>query len=58
MARVEVVFTLQGVNFRLSGVTQRTDRRNLIGICFLDRTERRIATLAEILAEMDVPPLP
>jgi PilZ domain len=58
MARVEVVFTLRGVNFRLPGVTQWTDRRNLVGIRFLDMTSRRTEALAESLAEIDASPLP
>jgi PilZ domain len=58
MTRLEVVFTLKGVGFRLTGVTQWTDRRNLVGIRFLDMTTRRTDALAESLAEIKTPPLP
>ena len=58
MARLEVVFTVKGVSFRLTGVTQWTDRRNLVGIRFLEMNERRTAALAEALAEIHHPPLP
>jgi hypothetical protein len=58
MSRVEVCFSLKGVSFRLTGVTQWTDRRNLVGIRFLEMTERRTAALSEALSEINHPPLP
>ncbi|HEU5352095.1 MAG TPA: PilZ domain-containing protein [Terracidiphilus sp.] len=58
MTRLEVVFTVKGVNFRLTGVTQWTDRRNLVGIRFLEMTERRKDALAEALSEVIAEPLP
>lgn len=56
MARVEVSFNLKGVRFRLSGVTQWTDRRNLVGIRFLDLPPRRLEALAETFEEIDSAP--
>lgn len=58
MARVEVCFSLKGVSFRLTGVTQWTDRRNVVGIRFLEMTARRTEALAESLSEINAPPLP
>ena len=53
MVRVEVSFILKGVCFRLSGVTQWTDRRNLVGIRFLDLPARRMEALSEALNEIE-----
>lgn len=51
--RVEMGFRLNGVAFRLGGVTEWTNGRNTVGVRFLDMTDRRRAALAEILAELE-----
>lgn len=56
MARVEVRFTIKGVPFRLSGVTQWTDNRHVVGIRFLDLPPRRAEALAETFEEIDSAP--
>lgn len=53
MIRVEVVFKIRGESFRIPGVTQWTDRKQTVGIRFIDMTERRMTALAEILAEVE-----
>ncbi|MGB7548407.1 MAG: PilZ domain-containing protein [Terracidiphilus sp.] len=52
MVRVEVEFKVLGIAFRLSGVTQWTNRDHLAGIRFIDMTPRRTDALAELLAEV------
>ena len=52
LIRVEISFKILGVAFRLPGVTQWTNRRDVIGIRFIDMTPRRQGALAEVLAEM------
>jgi hypothetical protein len=52
LVRVEVNFKVRGLAFRFGGVTQWTDGRHLIGIRFLDVTERRRADLAVALGEI------
>lgn len=56
MVRVEVSFMIKGMRFRLSGVTQWTDRRHLVGIRFLDLPARRLEALAETFEEIDSAP--
>jgi c-di-GMP-binding flagellar brake protein YcgR len=51
LARVEVSFRVQGLAFRLSGVTQWTKGRRQAGIRFVDMPLRRRAELAEALRE-------
>ncbi|HUX44359.1 MAG TPA: PilZ domain-containing protein [Terracidiphilus sp.] len=58
MIRVEVDFKICGVPFRLPGVTQWTDRRNLVGIRFLEMAARHARELAEALGELQPEPLP
>jgi hypothetical protein len=53
LVRVEVGFRINGIAFRLGGVTQWTDGRNTVGVRFLDMTERRRGELAELLAEIE-----
>jgi c-di-GMP-binding flagellar brake protein YcgR len=53
LVRVEVAFKVRGFAFRFSGVTQWTDRRNLVGIRFADVPMRRREELAEALSEVE-----
>jgi len=48
----EVNFRLCGIDFRFRGVTQWTDGRCLIGIRFVDLSERRKMELSEVLSEV------
>jgi hypothetical protein len=54
MIRVEVIFKVLGIAVRVPGVTQWTDRKQVIGIRFIDMTPRRQDPLAELLAEVGV----
>ena len=51
--RVEVEFVLDGLPFRLSGVTQAMHDRCLVGIRFLDLSQRKQDQLAEMIEELD-----
>jgi hypothetical protein len=53
MARVEVTFKVNGIAFRLSGVTQWTDGSQIVGIRFGEMASRRRDQLAELLAEIE-----
>lgn len=53
LARVEVLFRVDGMTHRLAGVTQWTDGCNLAGIRFVDLTERRFNELAQMLFESE-----
>ncbi|HXR37555.1 MAG TPA: PilZ domain-containing protein [Terracidiphilus sp.] len=50
--RVEVAFRVNGMAFRLSGITQWSDGWNLVGIRFVDVPQRRRADLAEVIGEV------
>ena len=53
LARVEVAFKVNGIAFRLSGLTQWSDGRQLVGIRFGEMTPRRRDELAELLGEIE-----
>jgi c-di-GMP-binding flagellar brake protein YcgR len=50
--RVETEFHLQGLAFRLAGVTQSIHDRRLVGVRFLDVSERKRAQLAQLIKEI------
>jgi hypothetical protein len=50
--RVETEFHLQGLPFRLSGVIQAIHARNIVGIRFLDLSDRKRQQVAELIGEM------
>lgn len=50
--RVELVFQLCGTQQRISGVTQWTNGNRLVGIRFLDVSDRKHAQLVELLGEV------
>jgi len=52
-SRVEVTFRINGIAFRLSGITQWTDGRHVAGVRFADMPARRRNELAEVLGEME-----
>jgi len=52
-ARVEVSFTVNGLLFRLNGLTQWTDGAHQVGIRFVDVTSRRMSELVELLSEVE-----
>ncbi|MDE3202048.1 MAG: PilZ domain-containing protein [Acidobacteriota bacterium] len=52
LVRVEVNFQVCGVAQRFIGVTQWTDGDRVIGIRFVDMSERRIAALAELISDV------
>ncbi len=58
MIRVEVSFKVSGIPSRLMGVTQWTDRRNVVGIRFLDVSERKRDQLRQLMAELHDRELP
>jgi hypothetical protein len=45
--RVEVTFKVNGIAFRLSGITQWTDSRQTVGVCFGEISSRRRDELCE-----------
>jgi hypothetical protein len=51
--RVEVAFRVNGIAFRLVGVTQWTNEWNVVGIHFVDVPQRRIRDLAEVIGEVE-----
>jgi hypothetical protein len=51
--RVEIKFKINGIVFRLSGVTQWTDNAHAVGIHFCYPTPRRREELAEVLGEVE-----
>jgi hypothetical protein len=53
LVRVEVIFRILGIAFRILGVTQWTDQRYVTGIRFVDMTPHRQAALAELLGEIE-----
>lgn len=50
--RVEVEFRLQGLPLRLGGVIQAVREQRVIGVRFLDMSERKHAQVAELIAEI------
>lgn len=53
LAQVEVSFKVHGLTLRFRGITQWTDDRHQIGICFVDVTSRRREELAELVCELE-----
>jgi c-di-GMP-binding flagellar brake protein YcgR len=51
--RVETEFSLDGIPFRLVGVTQSIHDRNTIGIRFLDMSERKREQLVQFVREIE-----
>ena len=51
-SRVEVTFRVNGIAFRIRGLTQWMDGQHRMGIRFLGLSAPRKATLAEVLGEM------
>lgn len=51
--RVEIAFRVNGIAFRLVGVTQWTNEWNVVGIHFVDVPQRRIRDLAEVIGEVE-----
>ncbi len=51
--RVETEFSLDGIPFRLVGVTQSIHNRNTIGIRFLDMSERKREQLVQFVREIE-----
>ncbi|MDE3186886.1 MAG: PilZ domain-containing protein [Acidobacteriota bacterium] len=52
MVRVEVILKLFGMPFRLSGVTQWTNRKHLVGVRFIDLSDRKREQLAQLIEEL------
>jgi len=52
--RVEALFKVRGIAFRISGVTEWSDDRNLVGIRFAAMAPRRRDELVEVLCEVAV----
>jgi len=52
--RVETEFHLNGMPFRLSGVIQFIDERNLVGIRFLDLSDRKLEQVERLMVEMEM----
>ncbi len=50
--RVELEFTLNGIPFRLAGVTQSIHDRHTVGFRFLDLSERKRGQLEQLIQEM------
>ncbi len=50
--RVEVEFTLQGIPFRVAGVTQGIYDRRRVGVRFLDMSDRKREQLRQLLREI------
>jgi c-di-GMP-binding flagellar brake protein YcgR len=51
-SRVEIEFQLDGLPFRLAGVTQSIHKRHKVGVQFLSVSERKRAQLVELIAEI------
>jgi len=51
-ARVEVSFSINGIAFRLSGLTEWSDERHVIGICVADMPARRKEEWGEVIREV------
>jgi hypothetical protein len=52
MVRVEVILKVLGIPFRLPGVTQWTNRKHLVGIRFIDLSDRKREQLAQLIEEL------
>jgi c-di-GMP-binding flagellar brake protein YcgR len=50
--RVEIEFQLDGLSFRLAGLTQSIHKRHKIGVRFLDVSERKRLQLTELIDEI------
>jgi c-di-GMP-binding flagellar brake protein YcgR len=50
--RVEIEFNVEGMPFRLSGVTQSIHTKTSIGVRFLDVSDRKRQQLADIVSEL------
>jgi len=50
--RVEAEFCVQGIAFRIAGVTQAIFDKNTLGVRFLDMSQRRREQLEELIAEI------
>jgi c-di-GMP-binding flagellar brake protein YcgR len=50
-SRVEIEFQLDGLPFRLAGVTQSIHKRHKVGVHFLNVSERKREQLVELIAE-------
>jgi hypothetical protein len=51
--RVEVEFVLDGLPFRLGGVTQSLHDKHTVGVRFLDLSERKREHLTQVIEEID-----
>lgn len=51
--RVEVAFKINGIAFRLVGISRWTNGRDLVGIQFVSVVERRHEQLAEVVVEIE-----
>ena len=51
--RVETEFSLQGIPFRLAGVTQSIHDRHSVGIRFLDMSDRKREQLMQFIRELE-----
>jgi c-di-GMP-binding flagellar brake protein YcgR len=51
--RVETEFRLEGLPFRLGGVIQAIHNRNMVGIRFLDMSQRKREQVLELIGEID-----
>jgi PilZ domain-containing protein len=51
--RVEIEFHLQGLPFRLGGVIQAIHNRNMVGVRFLDLSERKQQQVLDLIEEME-----
>ncbi|HEX4286480.1 MAG TPA: PilZ domain-containing protein [Terracidiphilus sp.] len=50
--RVEIEFQIEGLPFRLAGVTQSLHKPNRVGVRFLDMSERKRVQLQELIEEL------
>ena len=55
--RVETEFCLEGLTFRLGGVIQAIHDQKMVGIRFLDLSERKRQQIRDLIAEMSEPHL-
>ena len=51
--RVEIEFRLQGLPFRLGGVIQAIHDRNMVGMRFLDLSERKRQQVLDLIDEIE-----
>jgi hypothetical protein len=51
--RVETEFHLEGLPFRLGGVIQAIHNRNMVGIRFLDLSERKRQQVLDLIDEIE-----